>query len=112
MNSPRAILEPRRDLCSSGMAFELSRGPASRDVAAISATVQGSREGAGAGWNDGLIDLTELRIALICCGVVPQHPPTILTPYCTNFFAYEAMYSGEQRYMLRPSIFLGLPALG
>ena len=36
-------------------------------------------------------------IALMCCGVVPQHPPTSLTPYRTNFFAYEAMYSGEHR---------------
>src|SRR5262249_57071655 len=48
----------------------------------------------------------------MCCGVVPQHPPTILTPYCTNFLAYEAIYSGEHRYMFRPSMLLGLPAFG
>jgi hypothetical protein len=40
---------------------------------------------------------TAVRMARMCWGVVPQQPPTIRTPYCTNFFEYEAMYSGEHR---------------
>ena len=45
-------------------------------------------------------------------GVVPQQPPMILTPAQSRRRAYCAMYSGEHRYMLRPSTRMGSPALG
>ena len=41
------------------------------------------------------------RIAILiwrmCSGVVPQQPPTRLTPSSVNRRAYDAMYSGEHR---------------
>ncbi len=37
------------------------------------------------------------RISLMCSGVVPQQPPTILTPAHSKRRAYCAMYSGEHR---------------
>src|SRR5689334_21045649 len=52
------------------------------------------------------------RISLMCSGVVPQQPPTILTPAQSRRRAYCDIYSGEQRYMLRPSMRMGGPALG
>ncbi len=52
------------------------------------------------------------RIARMCAGVVPQHPPITRTPACAKRRAYSAKYSGEARYMFRPSTFCGTPAFG
>ncbi len=60
------------------------------------------------GWSERVSE----RISLMCSGVVPQQPPMILTPAHSRRRAYCAMYSGEQRYMLRPSTRVGSPALG
>ena len=60
----------------------------------------------------GCSDRVSERISLMCSGVVPQQPPITFTPAHSRRRAYCAMYSGEHRYMLRPSIRMGSPALG
>ena len=37
------------------------------------------------------------RIAAMCCGVVPQQPPTTRAPASTMRAAYSAMYVGDER---------------
>jgi len=46
---------------------------------------------------DGWPMRTERTRFLMCAGVVPQQPPTRLTPADRKRRAYEAMYSGVQR---------------
>jgi len=49
----------------------------------------------------------------MCSGVVPQQPPTTLTPSpSTNAFICSAKAFGERGYTVRPSITWGIPALG
>src|SRR5260370_17402939 len=97
-NSPLAIFAPRRKRCSSA-------GTASSVCLAASVTT----------WKP--LPLPEPTrsadfIDLICSGVVPQHPPTTCAPAATSLRALLAMYSGEHRYMLRPSIDCGGPPFG
>ena len=40
---------------------------------------------------------TAVTTSRMCCGVVPQQPPTAEAPNATNRLAYSARYSGEQR---------------
>ena len=42
------------------------------------------------------------RMAAMCSGDVPQHPPTRVAPASTILRAYCATYSGDERYMRRP----------
>ncbi len=52
------------------------------------------------------------RMAAMCCGVVPQQPPTRLAPASQKARAYSPKYSGLAGYMMRPPTCSGQPALG
>src|SRR5579872_2354450 len=54
---------------------------------------------------------TASRISLMCSGVVPQQPPTTLTPACTKRAAQEAMYAGENRFLPSPALGRALSGL-
>ena len=60
----------------------------------------------------GCSERASARISLMCSGVVPQQPPTMRTPAHSKRRAYCAMYSGEHRYMLRPSTRTRQPGVG
>ena len=46
----------------------------------------------------------------MCAGVVPQHPPIILTPAFMRSGIKEAIISGDSRKTVLPSISSGIPA--
>ena len=59
--------------------------------------------------------LKEFNASLICfiySGVVPQHPPTILTPHLTISAIISAKYFDESEYTVFLPIHVGYPALG
>ena len=62
-------------------------------------------------WSDSMLS-NACRMALMCAGVVPQQPPTILAPRARNSGTMAAKYSGPASYWKRPSTRVGKPALG
>ena len=60
----------------------------------------------------GVTSFRTLMSASICAGVVPQHPPMILTPSLTRFLQEIAKSSGVILYTVSSFSISGRPAFG